>query len=83
MNELYNAFMKNPINRPVENFSPTQKLNQVMQAMRNPPSVIYQAFPDIPLYMQHDANQILQYLKQTRNISDYDIQNIYNQIPKF
>lgn len=83
MNELYTAYMSNPGNRPEIPMSPMQKFNQVMQAMRNPLSVIYQRFPDIPSYMQNDANQILQYLKQTRNISDQQIQDIINQIPRF
>ncbi len=81
MNELYTAYMSNPINRPVQR--PINKAAQVMQAMRNPMGVIMQAFPDIPSYMQHNPGQMLQYLKQTRNISDEQIQNIMNQIPRY
>lgn len=81
MNELYTAYMSNPMNRPVQR--PINKAAQVMQAMRNPMGVIMQAFPDIPSYMQNNPGQMLQYLKQTRNISDEQIQNIMNQIPRY
>jgi len=85
MNELYNAYMSNPTNRPpVQSVTtPIQRMNQVMQAMHNPMPVILQAFPDIPMYMRNDPNQMIQYLKQTRHISDQEIQNTMNQIPKF
>lgn len=80
MNELYNAYMTNPMNRPMNSTAanPMQRLNQVMQAMRNPVPVILQAFPDIPAYMQNSPDQMLQYIKQTRSISDQQIQNIFN-----
>lgn len=80
MNELYNAYMTNPMNRPMNSpaANPMQRLNQVMQAMRNPVPVILQAFPDIPAYMQGSPEQMLQYIKQTRGISDQQIQNIFN-----
>ena len=80
MNELYNAYMTNPMNRPMNSTAanPMQRLNQVMQAMRNPVPVILQAFPDIPAYMQNSPDQMLQYIKQTRGISDQQIQNIFN-----
>lgn len=80
MNELYNAYMTNPMNRPMNSTAanPMQRMNQVMQAMRNPVPVILQAFPDIPAYMQNSPEQMLQYIKQTRGISDQQIQNIFN-----
>ena len=85
MNELYNAYMSNPTNRPPVQpvTTPMQRMNQVMQAIHNPMPVILQAFPDIPMYMRNDPNQMFQYLKQTRHISEQDIQNTINQIPKF
>lgn len=85
MNPLYNMQMQNPYNRPAayQPTNPMQKMNQVMQAMRNPIPVIMQAFPDIPAYAQNNPNQILQYLQQTRHISNEEIQNLMNQIPKF
>ena len=81
MNEIYNAMMRNPVNRPA--VTPQNRMAQVMQAMRNPMQVIMQAFPDVPSYMQNNPNQILQYLQQTRNISNEQIQGIMNQIPRF
>lgn len=80
MNELYNAYMTNPMNRPMNSTAanPMQRMNQVMQAMRNPVPVILQAFPDIPAYMQNSPDQMLQYIKQTRHISDQQIQSIFN-----
>ena len=84
MNPLYNAYMSNPMNRPTApNLNPMQRMGQVMQAMRNPMPIIKQAFPDIPAYMQNDPNQILGYLRQTRNISNEQIQSIMNQMPKY
>lgn len=80
MNPLYNALMQNPVNRPSVNMNPMQRISQ---AMRNPMGFIKQAFPDIPAYMQNDPNQILQYLQQTRHISNEQIQNVINQLPKF
>ena len=81
MNELYTAYMGNPMNRPLpqQPMNLMQRMNQVMQAMRNPIPVIMQAFPDIPAYMQNSPEQMLQYLKQTRHISDQQIQDIFNQ----
>ena len=85
MNPLYNSAMQNPMNRPPANIpiNPMQRFNQVVQAMRNPMSVIMQAFPDIPAYMQNDPYQMKQYLQQTRHISDEQIQNIMNQFPHY
>ena len=56
-------------------------LQRALQAMSNPAMFVKQMFPDIPAYMQNDPNQILQYLQQTRNISNNDIQNILTQHP--
>ena len=84
MNPLYNALMGNMSsnNSPVS-MNPMQKFGQVMQAMRNPATFVKQAFPDIPAAIQNDPNQILQYLQQTRHISNEQIQNVMNQIPKY
>jgi uncharacterized protein YneF (UPF0154 family) len=53
-----------------------QKVNQIMQSMQNPAAFVKQQFPDIPDNILNDPNQILQYLKQTRNISDEQIQQM-------
>ena len=90
MNPLYQQLMGNPNsqNSPVGNFSgaiqfqnPMQKMQYIMQAMTNPAAFIKQHFPDIPDNIQNDPNQILNYLKQSRGISDQQIQNLANQLP--
>ena len=39
-----------------------------------------QKFPDIPDQIMNDPNQILNYLQQTRGISNQDIQNVQSQM---
>ena len=61
--------------------NPMQKANYILQAMQNPAAFVKQAFPDIPAAMQNNPNQILQYLQQTRGISNETIQRIANSVP--
>ena len=77
-NPLFNQMPAQP---PMP-MNPMQRMNMVMQAMRNPVAFIRQAFPDIPEGIQNDPNQILGYLQQTRGITDQQIQQIQAQIPK-
>ena len=63
--------------------NPMQKMQAVMGAMQNPQAFVKQAFPDIPDYMQNNPGQILQYLQQTRNISNNQIQQVAQQIPNY
>lgn len=63
--------------------SPIQKMNTIMQAMRNPAQFVKQQFPDIPDTMMNDPNQVLQYLQQTRNISNDQLAMLMNQFPRF
>ena len=77
MNPLYDAMMTN---QPTP-MNPLMKMQYVMQAMRNPAAFVRQAFPDIPVEIQNNPNQILQYLQQTRHISNQQIQNLINQNP--
>ena len=89
MNPLYQQLVggqmsyqaQTPMQAPAFN-NPMQKMQYVMQAMSNPAQFVMQAFPDIPPQMQNNPNQILQYLQQTRGISNQQIQNIMNQIPR-
>ena len=60
-----------------------QRMSAMMQAMQNPMAVVFQAFPDIPEGIRHDAGQILSYLQQSRGISDAQIQAIRQQMPGF
>ena len=53
-----------------------QKVNQIMQSMQNPAAFVKQQFPDIPENILNDPNQVLQYLQQTRNISNEQIQQM-------
>lgn len=46
--------------------NPMQKIMAAMQAMSNPIAFIRQRFPDIPMNIQNDPNQVFQYLQQTR-----------------
>ena len=77
MNPLYDAMMTN---QPTP-MNPLMKMQYMMQAMRNPAAFVRQAFPDIPVEIQNNPNQILQYLQQTRHISNQQIQNLINQNP--
>ena len=76
MNPLYQQLaggMQQPVQAPM---NPFQKMGAVMQAMRNPQQFIKQSFPDIPDNISNDPNQILNYLQQTRGISNQQIQNL-------
>ena len=61
--------------------NPIQKANAIMQAMQNPAAFVKQAIPDIPAEIQNNPTQILQYLQQTRHITNDQIQNLINQNP--
>lgn len=55
--------------------NPMQKMMTLMQAMANPIAFIKQRFPDIPANIQHDPNQVFNYLQHTRNpVSNQQIQ---------
>lgn len=69
-----------PMGRAAMN--PFQKMQMVMQAMRNPAGYLKEKFPDIPDQYMNDPNLIMQYLQQSRNISNQQVQQIANQIPK-
>ena len=75
MNELYQQYHPQP---NMQNMNPLQRLNYAYQAMRNPLAFVREQFPDVPSNMT-DPNQILQYLQQTRNISQSQLMNMVNQ----
>lgn len=91
MNPLFNMLMGggNPMQQsmpnPVGQFSraPIQKFQAIMQAMQNPAQFVRNAIPDLPAEIANDPNQILQYLKQTRGITDQQIQMLTGQMPRF
>jgi hypothetical protein len=51
-------------------------MQQVMSAMQNPAAFLKQRFPDIPDEIMYDPNRIMQYLQQTRGITDQEIQQV-------
>lgn len=79
-NPLYDMYMNGQSAAPTFT-NPMQKMGYIMQAMQNPAAFVRNAFPDIPPQIQNNPNQILQYLQQTRNISNQQIQQLMNQIP--
>lgn len=59
-----------------------QQMQMIYQAMQNPQQFVQRAFPDIPQNIAQNPNQILQYLQQTRGISNAQIQGLMNQFPR-
>jgi len=92
MNPLYNQLMgqqvpqQKPIQQPMSGgpqfMNPMQKMNYILQAMRNPAQFVRNAIPDLPAEIANDPNRILQYLQQTRGITDQQIQQAAGQIPR-
>lgn len=83
-NPLYNSLIQQQGQQQMSGMqfaNPMQKMQYMMQAMRNPAAFVKQHFPDIPNEISGNPNQILQYLQQTRGISNADIQQLMNQIP--
>ena len=84
MNPLFNMLMQQQGIPQQPHFqNPIQKMNYIMQAMRNPAAFVKQAIPDLPNEIANDPNRILQYLQQTRGITNEQIQQIAGQIPRF
>lgn len=81
MNPLYQMFGNAPVQKatPVSNMNPIQRMNFIRQAMANPAMLIRQQFPDIPEQIMNNPAQILQYLQQTRGITNQQIQQLINQ----
>lgn len=61
--------------------NPMQMMSSVMQAMQNPFGYLKQKFPDIPDELSNNPGGIMQYLQNTRNITDAEVQATANQIP--
>ena len=84
-NPLYDsqmAFVQNNMqNSGMQFANPMQKMQYIMQAMRNPAAFVKQNLPDIPDAISNNPNQILQYLQQTRGITNSQIQNLASQVP--
>ena len=62
--------------------NPVQKMNYIMQAMRDPSSFVRNAIPGLPIEIANDPDKILNYMKQNCGVTDADIQYAASQIPK-
>lgn len=91
MNPLYNMLtgrQQMPVQN-AQNFSPPQfpnpiqKLNYIMQAMRNPAAFVKQNIPGIPDQILNDPNMILRYMQEHCGVTQEDIQRAASQIPRF
>lgn len=81
MNPLYQMLSQQaPMQQGPRFNNPFQKANYIMQAMKNPAAFIKQQFPDIPDNIANDPNQILNYIQQTRGISNQQIQQLYGMM---
>ena len=56
--------------------NPMQKVNYILNAMTNPAQFVRQQFPDIPAEIANNPLQVLQYIQQTRGISNQQIQQL-------
>lgn len=65
--------------------NPIQKMNYIMQAMRNPAAFVKQHIPNMPDEVLADptGNAALQYMQQNMGVSQQDIMNVQNQIPRY
>lgn len=61
--------------------NPIQKVNYILQTLRNPAAFVKQQFPDIPDNIMNNPQQILGYLQQTRGIDNGQLQQILGQYP--
>lgn len=66
-----------------QQMNPIQQANAIYQAMRNPPAFVRQAIPDLPPEIANDPNRILQYLQQTRGITNEQINQIASMMPRY
>lgn len=74
---IFSSMMpQQPLQPPMMN--PMQKMQMVMQAMKNPAAFVKQQFPDIPDSIANDPNQIIQYLQQTRGITNDQLNQLMN-----
>lgn len=60
-----------------------QQMAAMMRAMSNPAAFVKENLPGLPEQIANDPNQILQYMMQNLGVTQQDIQNAANQIPRF
>ena len=81
MNPLFQMYGQQPAMAQPQMNSPLNRMQAVMQAMTNPAEFVRRNIPDLPAEISNNPTQILQYLQQTRHISNQQIQNLLNQNP--
>ena len=54
--------------------NPIQKAQYIMQTLTNPGAFVRQQFPDIPQGIENDPNKVLNYLMQSRGITQQQLQ---------
>ena len=84
MNPLFNMLIGSSAQMaaPQHPMTPVQRVGMIMQAMQNPAAFTKQQFPDIPDDIANDPGRILQYLQQTRQISNEQLSQIMKQFPR-
>ena len=63
----------------IPQMNPLQVVSEVANAMRNPMAFAMNAFRDVPPELWSNPAQALQYIQQTRGISNADLQNIVSR----
>ena len=63
--------------------NPVQKMNYIMQAMKNPAAFVKQNLPGIPDQIVNNPESVLQYMRKNYGVTDADIQQAASQIPQF
>lgn len=74
---MQNMPMMQQAQQPMNMF---QMMGEFVKAMQNPSAYVCNKFPDIPEDMRNDPDRILSYLQKTRNISDEQLQQTYNNV---
>lgn len=62
--------------------NPMQRAAYMMEAMRNPAAFVRNVFPNMPREISNDANRVLQWMQQNLGVTQQDIRNVQNQIPR-
>lgn len=70
---------------PMGYHNPLQMMQSFAMAMRNPAAFVKQNLPGIPEQAFNDptGNSVLQYMMQNLGVTQQDIQNAANQMPRF
>jgi len=66
---------------PAPQMNKQNLMGAIANAMQNPQAFAMQAFSDVPRELWNNPAQALQYIQQTRNLSQADIQNMISSLP--